>query len=233
MFSGESIHSTISKDKTSGDSARNAQLLADFGRKLKFQPEVLDQKATGQLETNEDKTFVDSARITQLLADYGRKMKFQLEVLNQKATGQLETSEDKLFVCTVCWNAFAYVKDRNRHKESHYSEDRKYICKGDLKQGDRWGCGRRYALADYFVRHFRSEVGQFCIKPLVGGEVIERRRKEPLPEPEPIVSDAHRFTIEKDGNYTLLAALVSQYPAFAAYNRPYVPVMGQLSRRYH
>lgn len=40
-----------------------------------------------------------------------------------------------------------------------------------------WGCGRRFARADALGRHFRSEAGRICIKPLLDEERAERQQK--------------------------------------------------------
>lgn len=40
-----------------------------------------------------------------------------------------------------------------------------------------WGCGRRFARADALGRHFRSEAGRICIKPLLDEEHADRQAK--------------------------------------------------------
>ncbi|KAH6871775.1 hypothetical protein B0T10DRAFT_568076 [Thelonectria olida] len=79
------------------------------------------------------------------------------------------------FVCSVCGKAFARQHDRQSH-ESLHSGDKKFVCKGDLKAGGQWGCGRRFVRADALGRHLRSEIGYICIKPLVHEEVLEGQR---------------------------------------------------------
>lgn len=52
------------------------------------------------------------------------------------------------------------------------------MCKGELATpGQTWGCGRRFARADALGRHFRSEAGRVCIKPLLDEEAAERQRQ--------------------------------------------------------
>lgn len=84
-------------------------------------------------------------------------------------------TDERPFVCTVCGKAFARQHDRKRHEGLH-SGEKKFVCKGLLKTGKPWGCDRRFARADALGRHFRSEAGRECIKPLLEEEAEERRR---------------------------------------------------------
>ncbi|KIW05282.1 uncharacterized protein PV09_03810 [Verruconis gallopava] len=86
-------------------------------------------------------------------------------------------TDERPFVCSVCGKAFARQHDRKRH-ESLHSGEKKFVCRGTLKDGGSWGCGRRFARADALGRHFRSEAGRVCIKPLLEEEAIERQAKE-------------------------------------------------------
>ena len=73
-------------------------------------------------------------------------------------------------------------------------------------------------------RHFRSEAGRICIKPLLDEEAIERQRvwneqrmqnMHNMQQPQPLGLDPNGFPIDSSGNYTLPAALLAQYPALA------------------
>jgi len=139
-------------------------------------------------------------------------------------------TDERPFVCTVCGKAFARQHDRKRHEGLH-SGEKKFVCKGELKQGGQWGCGRRFARADALGRHFRSEAGRICIKPLLDEEAIERQRlwqeqrmqNMHMQSPQPVAVDANGFPMDPSGNYTLPAALLAQYPALATLSWSDIP----------
>ena len=132
-------------------------------------------------------------------------------------------TDERPFVCTVCGKAFARQHDRKRHEGLH-SGEKKFVCRGELRSqpGQTWGCGRRFARADALGRHFRSEAGRVCIKPLLDEEAVERRSKQmmeqqqqmqynlqPTPQPMMIGMDP----ASGQGGFALPAALLAQYPA--------------------
>lgn len=82
-------------------------------------------------------------------------------------------TDERPFVCSVCGKAFARQHDRKRHEGLH-SGEKKFVCRGALKDGSHWGCGRRFARADALGRHFRSEAGRVCIRPLLEEEAREK-----------------------------------------------------------
>lgn len=118
----------------------------------------------------------------------------------------LRTHTDEPFVCTVCGKAFARQYDRKRHEGLHSGEDQ-FVCKGDLKYSGQWGCGERFARVDALGRHFRSEAGRICVKPLLDEEAIELQgAKQPL-----------SIQLPKVGS-RLPEALLAQYPALVNLN---------------
>ncbi|SPN97150.1 related to calcineurin responsive zinc-finger protein [Cephalotrichum gorgonifer] len=134
-------------------------------------------------------------------------------------------TDERPFVCTVCGKAFARQHDRKRH-ESLHSGEKKFVCKGDLKSSNQWGCGRRFARADALGRHFRSEAGRICIKPLLDEETLERQRlwqeqrmQQNMTHNMPMVADPNAgYPGDPSGGYALPAALLAQYPALAQVN---------------
>ncbi|KAB8606208.1 hypothetical protein FH972_025839 [Carpinus fangiana] len=154
-------------------------------------------------------------------------------------------TDERPFVCTVCGKAFARQHDRKRHEGLH-SGEKKFVCKGLLQsainsgqtgQGQTWGCGRRFARADALGRHFRSEAGRACIKPLLEEEARERRAAMmeqanqdmmnnggtmQMPPAQDIGLDSSTFT-----GMALPAALLQQYPALADIQWNAIPGPGQ------
>lgn len=140
-------------------------------------------------------------------------------------------TDERPFVCTVCGKAFARQHDRKRH-ESLHSGEKKFVCKGDLKVGGQWGCGRRFARADALGRHFRSEAGRICIKPLLDEEMMERQRvwqeqrmqqqnmAQSMAAPPGAMGMEGTYPMDPSGNYMFPAALLAQYPALAQMNWP-------------
>ncbi|OLN95890.1 C2H2 finger domain transcription factor crzA [Colletotrichum chlorophyti] len=135
--------------------------------------------------------------------------------------------DERPFVCTVCGKAFARQHDRKRHEGLH-SGEKKFVCKGDLKAGGQWGCGRRFARADALGRHFRSEAGRICIKPLLDEEMLDRQRawQEQRMQQQNMQNMAAQsamgmepgYPMDASGQYMLPAALLAQYPALAQMN---------------
>jgi hypothetical protein len=147
-------------------------------------------------------------------------------------------TDERPFVCTVCGKAFARQHDRKRHEGLH-SGEKKFVCKGDLKRGGQWGCARKFARADALGRHFRSEAGRICIKPLLDEEISERMRQwdedqrqqaqqamaqgmamqpQGMMMPPGMDPNAGGYSMDASGNYALPQALLAQYPALAQMN---------------
>lgn len=76
-------------------------------------------------------------------------------------------STEKPFSCSVCNKKFARSHDKKRHELLHKGE-KNFKCEGFLKDGiTKWGCGKKFARSDALSRHFRTETGWLCIKPLM------------------------------------------------------------------
>lgn len=135
-------------------------------------------------------------------------------------------TDERPFVCTVCGKAFARQHDRKRHEGLH-SGEKKFVCKGDLKAGGQWGCGRRFARADALGRHFRSEAGRICIKPLLDEEMLERQRvwqeqrmhsMAQNMAAQQAMMDPNAYPPMDPSGFALPASLLAQYPALAQMN---------------
>lgn len=150
-------------------------------------------------------------------------------------------TDERPFVCTVCGKAFARQHDRKRHEGLH-SGEKKFVCRGLLRSSTanggsgsangtnggggggtgqppaQWGCGRRFARADALGRHFRSEAGRVCIKPLLDEEAAERQRAY-LAQQQPHAGDdfAQQFAQQQQH----LAA--PAYPQFGLMGAPPPP----------
>jgi hypothetical protein len=134
-------------------------------------------------------------------------------------------TDERPFVCSICGKAFARQADRARHEGLH-SGHRKFICRGSLREGNDWGCGRRFARADALGRHFRSEAGRICIRPLLEEEAQEKRNWNPKGQQETTGNgtfglSSHALSdpmqtpsaYDNSGQPLLPAALLAQYPA--------------------
>ncbi|CAG8925233.1 unnamed protein product [Penicillium salamii] len=141
-------------------------------------------------------------------------------------------TDERPFVCTVCGKAFARQHDRKRHEGLH-SGEKKFVCRGELSRSGQWGCGRRFARADALGRHFRSEAGRVCIKPLLDEESAERERVlehqpqqaghlQPIPQPL-VMPNMPGMDGQSSGNFVLPAALLAQYPALQTLQWDQIP----------
>lgn len=149
-------------------------------------------------------------------------------------------TDERPFVCTVCGKAFARQHDRKRHEGLH-SGEKKFVCRGELSRSGQWGCGRRFARADALGRHFRSEAGRVCIKPLLDEESQERDRVllerqhqqqqspsghlQPVPQPL-VMPNMPGMDGQSTGNFILPAALLAQYPALQTLQWDQIPAAG-------
>nr|POE62406.1 c2h2 finger domain transcription factor crza [Quercus suber] len=141
-------------------------------------------------------------------------------------------TDERPFVCTVCGKAFARQHDRKRHEGLH-SGEKKFVCRGTLQSGPQWGCGRRFARADALGRHFRSEAGRVCIKPLLDEEAAERQRvwmqeqQSQLSQQQGMMNAPQAMLSQPQldpliGSF-LPQALLQQYPALAGLDWNSIP----------
>lgn len=76
-------------------------------------------------------------------------------------------STERPYKCLMCPKLFARSHDRKRHEHLHQGV-KNFKCEGFLKDGTtKWGCGKTFARLDALARHFRTETGWLCIKPLM------------------------------------------------------------------
>lgn len=87
-------------------------------------------------------------------------------------------SDEKPFNCSFCERKFARNHDRKRHELLHQGE-KKFQCGGVLNDKvTKWGCGKKFARADGLGRHFRTETGWLCIRPLmIEAKEMEKNQK--------------------------------------------------------
>ncbi|CDR39719.1 CYFA0S03e06458g1_1 [Cyberlindnera fabianii] len=88
-------------------------------------------------------------------------------------------SDERPFQCSFCDRSFARNHDKKRHELLHQGV-KKFQCGGVLKDKiTRWGCGKRFSRADGLGRHFRTDIGWLCIRPLMlEAKEMERQENE-------------------------------------------------------
>jgi hypothetical protein len=141
-------------------------------------------------------------------------------------------TDERPFVCSVCGKAFARQHDRKRHEGLH-SGEKKFVCRGNLKDNNHWGCNRRFARADALGRHFRSEAGRVCIRPLLEEEAQEKGGWEQ--QPNPSAFPQQNFGMQQPQAFPqmapqpfLPAALLAQYPALATMDWNQLPTAEEI-----
>jgi hypothetical protein len=115
-------------------------------------------------------------------------------------------TDERPFACAVCGKSFTRSHDRKKHEELH-SGEKPFICRGGLRAGGEWGCGRRFARAAALGRHFRSETGRICTKPL-DEEQQQQREADTQQQVEAEQRQQQQLS-------SLAAALLEQYPVLA------------------
>ncbi|KAH7399881.1 hypothetical protein BKA64DRAFT_467995 [Cadophora sp. MPI-SDFR-AT-0126] len=141
----------------------------------------------------------------------------KLSMLSSKSWARLRNDGGvRPYTCTACRKPLSYPSQRMRHGIVH-SLARKFVCKGDTKQGESWGCGRIYAQVDALGRHFLSEAGRVCIKPLMTGEAAALQHYSAVDKSEGGEHDTATPN-EFVGNVTFPAALLVQYPQLVSFS---------------
>ncbi|KAF5699805.1 hypothetical protein FGLOB1_11167 [Fusarium globosum] len=72
-------------------------------------------------------------------------------------------TDEQRFACGQCTKAFARLSDLKRHEERH--QKKQHVCRGVLRNGATWGCGKAFSRDDFLKAHHKSEAGQRCILP--------------------------------------------------------------------
>lgn len=124
---------------------------------------------------------------------------------------QLTHTDERLFPCSICEKRFVRDNDRKVHESLHTGE-KKFVCGGDLRNGQKWGCGRKFALAKNLLRHFRCETGKRCRAPVMNEEQSSRQDSKvvvELPAPE---------SSSECGPYTQDTSYGSEKPAASAFD---------------
>jgi hypothetical protein len=77
-------------------------------------------------------------------------------------------SGEKEFACSIsgCSKSFRRQYDRQMHEKTH-SGEKPFYCEGSLPTGSRWGCGKGFYTGAALQRHFATETGRICLKPLL------------------------------------------------------------------
>ncbi|KAK4451094.1 hypothetical protein QBC34DRAFT_401341 [Podospora aff. communis PSN243] len=131
-------------------------------------------------------------------------------------------TEERPFLCSLRGKAFSHPRYLSQHEQLHAAE-RVVVCRGYLKCGGRWGCGRKYGGLEALGRHFRSREGRICIGPLLQEKSLERQRlcdeqqAAARGTPKPLGSrlTADGDSMDASGKDALPRALLEKYPALA------------------
>jgi len=80
---------------------------------------------------------------------------------------------ERPFVCNTFEEAFSRPHVLSKHEQLH-TRDKEWVCMGIFKNGDNWGCYKRFLKPEGLGRHFKSEQGMQCIAPLIMEEASEK-----------------------------------------------------------
>lgn len=81
-------------------------------------------------------------------------------------------SDEKRFECHVCHSRFKRKSDYIRHnKEQHTNSVKRFVCAGELVDGTKWGCGKRFFRKDQLKKHLNANRAQYtCLKNVPNGK---------------------------------------------------------------
>ncbi|ODV81217.1 uncharacterized protein CANTADRAFT_46523 [Suhomyces tanzawaensis NRRL Y-17324] len=141
---------------------------------------------------------------------------------NLKSHMKIHFSE-KPYQCSKCPKRFARSHDKKRHELLHEGV-KNFKCEGYLKDGvTKWGCGKKFARSDALSRHFRTETGWLCIRPLMeeskhleakDGSLIQHSHLLQPSQPQSDINQANGSTVEGDkivngdGSYIYNSSLI-------------------------
>ncbi|KAK2606355.1 DNA-binding transcription factor [Conoideocrella luteorostrata] len=120
-----------------------------------------------------------------------------------------------------------YQVNANEHTGLN-TQQGKIVCRGDLKAGGQWGCGRNFATVKAFGRHLQSKVGRLCIQALFMEEDMDRQLRyyqsttaseETVTHP---VSSAPRHVA--DSNRSFVTSILPHTPPALDFNQPNLEV---------
>ncbi|KAK8044973.1 hypothetical protein PG993_004997 [Apiospora rasikravindrae] len=111
---------------------------------------------------------------------------------------------ERPFACDTCGMTFVRQHDKKRHEETRHIEERRFICRGYLRDGSPWGCQKTFARADILTDHHKSQTGRSCVQAL-----LEEKKSEmgDIPDDE-ILAHIARLT-PNYGRVNTLATLGS------------------------
>ena len=83
----------------------------------------------------------------------------------------LTHATDRPYICLECDTSFARFSDLKRHESKHF--EKTHVCRGVLKNGEQWGCGKSFSRADILSSHHKSKTGSVCLLPLLQEQEME------------------------------------------------------------
>lgn len=105
------------------------------------------------------------------------------------------------------------------------SLEKRFVCRGVLSTDNLWGCGRCFARADVLGRHFRSEPGRVCIKPLLEEEATKQQRQwaeeqaqQQMESTQDMIASSPLLTVKSQLHPILPTGILQMYPELASFD---------------